>query len=204
MKKQVFLMGIFSLVLIFGLIIIGCPTGGDEEDMTTKFEGTWRNPGGNHPAYVFIGDNFELSNSTEQSVLSGTFTFTDTTITFIPFSGESWTQDYTLEGEQLSLTNDSVHNYGDFIKTWSSQPTKFEGTWRNPGTRASTYVFTAGAFSFSDNTEYSFFGNFTFMETTITFIPSSGSQWVQNYTLIDSQLTIENDTSHPYGPFNKQ
>jgi hypothetical protein len=45
MKNKLIFAGILALVLVFGLITIGCPTNGgtEEENNVTKFEGTWLN-----------------------------------------------------------------------------------------------------------------------------------------------------------------
>jgi hypothetical protein len=203
MKKQIF-MGIFSLVLVFGLMLIGCPTGGEgEENKMTKFEGTWRNPNGNHPAYIFVNDTYTLTTYDGFSA-QGNFTFTDTTITFIPSGGDSWTQDYTLEGDNLTIIRDNAHDYGLFIKNWEQEKTKFEGVWKS-GVRA--YSFSFDQFEFSDTSQaFSMDGKFTFTDTTITFTQSNSNGWTQDYTLQNDVLTLQQPQGNGYawGNFTKQ
>jgi hypothetical protein len=208
MKKQTFLMGIFSLILIFGLILIGCPTDGEGgENKMTKFEGTWRNPNGNHSAYTFVNDTYTLTNNSGEILSQGTFTFTDTTITFIPVNGEEWTQTYTLEGDNnLALVSDNIHSYGQFIKNWEPQKTKFEGLWKN-GSRV--YSFSFDDFEFLDTSQnVSINGKFTFTGTTITFIQSNDNRWTQDYTLENNVLTLEQPqpqgNGYGWGNFTKQ
>ena len=117
MNNRRFFAGIFSLVLIFGLILIGCPTDGGSggESQVTKFEGTWVNSGSYwNLIYKFTGNKVEYSDHTD-SKWSGTFTFTDTEITFTT-SVNSWTQGYTIEGNNLEISNTGNYPYGTFIK----------------------------------------------------------------------------------------
>jgi hypothetical protein len=59
--------------------------------------------------YTFTNDNGSSG--------EGTFSFTDSTITFIPTAGDGWTQDYTLDGSKLTLVQESGgHPYGPFEK----------------------------------------------------------------------------------------
>jgi hypothetical protein len=199
MKNKQILMRILANVLVFGLVFVGCkqPTDSEENNMT-KFEGTWRNPNGNHPAYTFINDTYKITNY-EGFLAQGTFSFDDTTITFIPAEGESWTQEYTLNGNDLIITYlDDGHNYGQFIKNWERQETRFEGEWKS-GTR--TFAFSFNHFEFSDNSQnFSKTGNFTFTDTTITFIPTDGSNsWTQDYTLQNDTLNLQQPQGGGYG-----
>jgi hypothetical protein len=57
MKKK-FAAVFIGMVLVFGLIVIGCPTDNGGGDLTTKFEETWRNPNGVHNTYKFTGNTF--------------------------------------------------------------------------------------------------------------------------------------------------
>jgi hypothetical protein len=185
--------------------LVGCPTTTGEENQMTKFEGTWRNPNGNHPAYTFVNDTYTSTDNNSDAILSqGTFTFTDTTITFIPSSGDSWTQDYTLEGNNLTIIRDNAHDYGLFIKNWEQEKTKFEGVWKS-GVRA--YSFSFDHFEFSDTSQaFSTDGNFIFTDTTITFTPSGGNSWTQDYTLQNDVLILQQPPSNGYawGNFTKQ
>jgi hypothetical protein len=119
MKKQTVFTGIFSLILVFGLTLAGCPgttNGGEgEETKMTKFEGTWRNQYGSHYTYTFTADTFTLKNDTVEP-RTGIFTFTDTEIIFTLSGGTPWTQEYTLSGDTLTLVTNGINPYGAFIK----------------------------------------------------------------------------------------
>jgi hypothetical protein len=127
-NKQVFA-GMLALVLVFGLIVMGCPTDGgtEEENNVTKFEGTWRNyySEGDEVrldiSYTFKNNTFTARDDTpgNEAGFSGTFTFTENTITFNAVSiNTSWTQQYTLTDTVLNLVRDEPggHYSGDFQK----------------------------------------------------------------------------------------
>jgi hypothetical protein len=118
MNSRRFFAGILVSALVFGLIVMGCPTDGGSggESQVTKFEGTWVNSGPDwNLIYKFTGNKVEYSDHAGLT-WSGTFTFTDTEITFTT-SGNSWTQGYTLEGNTLKISNTGGNNpYGTFIK----------------------------------------------------------------------------------------
>jgi len=66
----------------------------------TIFEGTWKN---GDIGFSFSGTSVtQFSNSGEIFSINGTFTFTDTTITF-KMSFREWTMRYTLNNNQLNL-----------------------------------------------------------------------------------------------------
>jgi hypothetical protein len=204
MKNKLIGKGILVIMLVFGLISVGCPTDDSGGTKMTKFEGTWRNPNGDHPAYTFAGDTYVASNYDGYSA-EGTFTFTDTTITFIPAEGESWTQNYTLNGNDLILAYlDDGYSYGQFIKNWERQKTKFEGVWKNGNM---VFKFNFDHFEFSESSQgLSKPGNFTFSDTTITFITPSDDRWTQDYTLQDDTLNLQQPQGGGYGwgTFTKQ
>ena len=109
-----------AAVLVLGLAFVGCK---NEPDNTTKFEGRWVNLdatayyGFTDFSYTFTGNDFTFrSAGSENSTMSGTFTFTDTTISFNAGTDGSWTQGYALNGNVLQLANDGRHNFGSFTK----------------------------------------------------------------------------------------
>ena len=112
MKKFSVILAILAVVLVFGLVFVGCETG----SKATKFEGRWENLWSpNNLAFTFTGDTY--SHTTNTGVInSGTFTFSNTTITFIPTSGSQWTQSYTLANNVLTLEQVPGHNFGPFTK----------------------------------------------------------------------------------------
>ncbi|GHV51338.1 hypothetical protein AGMMS49579_06440 [Spirochaetia bacterium] len=119
MKRKLIGKGILAIVLVFGFIVIGCSTGGGTdtpkgEEQVTKFEGTWQNGGGSN--YTFTGYTVAFSPASGTGAWTGTFEFTDTTITFKPVDGTSWTQEYTLSESTLTLVQVTGHYYGTFQK----------------------------------------------------------------------------------------
>jgi hypothetical protein len=116
MKNKRFFVGIPGLLLVFGLIVMGCDNGttpgGDEggKEQITKFEGTWKHQMDELDAvYTFTGNKWQFSSVGQNGVatgpFSGTFTHTDTTLTLTVSSGgsDNWTYSYTLNGDTLNL-----------------------------------------------------------------------------------------------------
>jgi hypothetical protein len=112
MKKVIF--GLIVL-LLFGFILVGCSNG--TTDTPTKFEGTWElSTDEGTISYIFSGSNYTGTRSWDsEDSFSGTFTFTETTITFY-FGDDSWTQDYTLSGDTLVLEANGDRFNGTFTK----------------------------------------------------------------------------------------
>jgi hypothetical protein len=127
MKNNTFFVsGMLALLLTFVFALTGCLTsgggGGDGTQTTTptKFEGRWKNPygGKEEPTFQFTGNTMRFT-TTGGISQRGTFTFTDTEITFIPQRANSWkgyTQAYILSGNTLTLEEDGEHYYGPFEK----------------------------------------------------------------------------------------
>ena len=188
---------VMAVLFIVGLLFVACDGGGtkdnneDEEEME-KFEGTWMNPYGNHPAFTFTGSTYKHFNAFG-FINEGTFTFTDTAITFVTTEGESWTQTYTLSGNTLSLDADGRHNYGPFVKNYEPEKTKFEGVWINNFDNTTILTFRYNCFSiFWDTQNYSDAGLFTFDDTSITFTDwNDNLKWKNDtYTLTDTTLML--------------
>jgi predicted small secreted protein len=125
MKRTFKVLGIIALLAIIGFSMAACGTTGGGEP--TKFEGRWVNEyaisiGYTDSSFTFTGNNFIRRSVNQQgsATRSGTFTFTDTAITFTPKAGENWTkftQGYTLAGNTLRLAQVSEGlGYGEFIK----------------------------------------------------------------------------------------
>jgi hypothetical protein len=117
-----------TLVCLLALGLSACSSD-DSSSSATKFQGTWYNRDPNNPTvnylfYKFTGNKFvyENWNSGQQYLkISGTFTFTDSTITFINSSGSNdftdWTSSYTLNGNSLYLQDSGLMGYPvDVIK----------------------------------------------------------------------------------------
>jgi uncharacterized lipoprotein NlpE involved in copper resistance len=110
-SKMVF---VLIVLLVFGLVLVGCDNGTTD---TTKFEGTWENITDEGTiSYIFSGSNYTGAKSWDsEDSFSGTFTFTETTITF-SFGDDSWTQNYTLFGDTLTLDATGDRFNGTFTK----------------------------------------------------------------------------------------
>jgi hypothetical protein len=123
MKNRLLVVGVLIMTVALGIGLTGCPEGSPPE--MTKFEGTWVNAGTSEEegtwriVYTFTNYAFAGTskiNNDAQSSFSGTFSFTSDTITFIPATGDAWTQGYTLIFGTLKLDPHSEHFRGTFIK----------------------------------------------------------------------------------------
>jgi hypothetical protein len=109
MTNRRVLTGILAVALVFGFVA-GCDNGNNSGggNAVTKFEGKWQQQSGDVThVYTFIGNTMTYTGGTIKR--NGTFTFTDTAISFIPAKVNTWTgwtQGYTLEGGTLTLTDD--------------------------------------------------------------------------------------------------
>jgi len=110
-QQQILKTIILAVLLVLGMAFVGCDNGGTPT--TTKFEGRWVSlvgmaTGYSDSSWTFTGNEclYRLVNNQGNVTLRpGTFTFTDTSITFIP-SNNTWqryTQAYTLDGDTLNL-----------------------------------------------------------------------------------------------------
>ena len=129
MNIRVKMFGIIALAAIIGFSFVACggeDNGGSNNEGITKFEGKWVNLdalnhfGFSEFSWTFTGNTCVFRSVNSQGTINrpGTFTFTDTTITFIAPAGtwQGYTQGYTLSGNVLNLANDGVNNYGAFTK----------------------------------------------------------------------------------------
>jgi hypothetical protein len=118
MKKLQFF-GLLAVALALELVLAGCASTGGTSS-TTQFEGTWRQQNGDqYNTYTFTSNKMLYKGGTISR--PGTFTFTDTAITFIPAQAntwEGWTQGYTLTADTLTLADDGStrHPNGRFDK----------------------------------------------------------------------------------------
>jgi hypothetical protein len=129
MKKR----AVSALVLIIaGVIFMAGMTGCDNgtngtTDTITKFEGTWKtqDDADDYWIYTFTGKNItgkhDGDDDAEKFEWTGTFTFTETHITFNPASSNpstplsSWTQKYEILAEPARLKLVKPEGSGDII-----------------------------------------------------------------------------------------
>jgi len=119
MKRTVFVSCLLVCLLALGLIFASCDNGTTSGG--TKFEGSWVNTTGDLTTTIAFTNNSVLYKNNKGISRPGTFTFTNTEITFIPKEANTWTgwtQGYTLDGKVLTLQNDgnSSHASGQFTK----------------------------------------------------------------------------------------
>jgi hypothetical protein len=204
-----------------------------EEDKTAKFEGTWKTgiiAGADIRAtYKFAGNTFEFtSNNTKEEYnipkgpISGTFEFTDTTITFTLSDGsKTWSMSYILKNENLVLSltqlqgsNPTTH-FATLVKQGSSATSfeSFRGTWKHQMAELNAvYTFTDNNWTLNvGQNEYSvptgsLSGTFIFDDASMTFTATAGdtatfigtTTWAQPYTIITQNnkeiLDIEDTT----------
>jgi hypothetical protein len=127
------LLGILIVVLVFGIMLSGCKTGEDDADKTNEtknpFEGAWRmtSPDGGATydiEYTFTGNEFVCQVYNEDDSFAGTFSYTDTEITFTRIRSDgsvhsTWIQEYFTNGAILRLYADrdvNPHISGEFTK----------------------------------------------------------------------------------------
>ena len=116
---------------IIALSLTGCDNGTNSANnppsTETKLEGRWlnlaaiNNYGYTDLSFTFTDNNFIFrSVGPQNNTYNGSFTFIDTTITFIPASGQTWqtfTQGYTLSGNVLNLAEgNNIFVTGPFKK----------------------------------------------------------------------------------------
>jgi hypothetical protein len=113
MKNTIKIIGIIALLAVIGFSMVACDNG-----MTkSPLEGTWASGGW---SYKFTGSDFSFTNPNVS--YAGTFSYTDTTITFNrtdpkEWGPETWTQNYTITGKTLLLEMDAGRHFnGTFVK----------------------------------------------------------------------------------------
>jgi hypothetical protein len=123
MKNEFF--SILGVLIISGFLMVGCDN--DTTSQTTKFEGkwvaTWSNESNGTGTFTFTDTNvtYEKTAGTSNSYisnLSGIFSFNDTeiTFTFTKPDNQTWVKGYTLVGDTLTLEQGTGGDYGEFKK----------------------------------------------------------------------------------------
>ncbi|MDR2393385.1 MAG: hypothetical protein LBD93_04430 [Treponema sp.] len=77
-KYSAFMTGILSLLLVFGFALTACDTGGDDDDSTTPFEGTWKD--GDYTLVIGSSDWTGLHDG--DNMAKGTYEYEGDTATF--------------------------------------------------------------------------------------------------------------------------
>ena len=80
MKKTIKLIGIIAIIMVIGFSMTACDLLDDEEEETISLQGKWQTT--STWFYEFTGENFMARNVAWRA--RGTFTYTDTHITFYP------------------------------------------------------------------------------------------------------------------------
>jgi len=130
MKKQSVSFTIPVLALVFGLTFVSCWTTG-KADEPTQFEGRWldetavKEIGYTDLSYTFAGNTFILRIKNDQGYIvdytyAGTFKYTANRIRFI-IGKETWTQEYTLTGNEFNLILNRTGRGGPIAGTFTRQ-----------------------------------------------------------------------------------
>ena len=129
MKNTMKVLGIIAIVALIGFSMAACGSDGNNSggSGTTKFEGKWvnlsaiNNFGYSDFSFTFTGNNMlfkSVDNQGRTDSWPGTFTFTNTEITFIPEQVNTWPgwkTGYTLNGYILELAEGGPA-FGTFTK----------------------------------------------------------------------------------------
>jgi len=130
MKKVFSLLGIITVLSVIVFSMVACGDGADGSNKT-KFEGSWYDrdpfsPMSDYDVLKFTGNDFVHQTFANgqyvagQQVLAGTFTYTDTEITWIAPTGATWgtfTSRYSLNGNRLLLREGTFHGKDQPIYT---------------------------------------------------------------------------------------
>ena len=123
MKKLVLILVVLSVVLM------SCAS--PVSEIESPFEGTWRSRYDNNIILQFTGSLFKFTATNYGIEFSGSYSYTETTITFNPDEGIEedekqyvpWTQDYEFHTETL-LQIKVKHTYDDNMYVTSGTYTK--------------------------------------------------------------------------------
>jgi len=146
MKNTFRVLGAITLLAVIGFSMAACDNGTTSGADTggNKFTGTWKNQWDEQGKtcvieYKFYNDSCFIGRDFEGGKRIGfnfgTYTFTDTAITFTSNSG-TWTENYTMSGKTLNLEQDAAKHWaGTFTKdnvsyglfTLTGIPSEFEG-----------------------------------------------------------------------------
>jgi len=123
--KKLFLAALLA-ILASGLVFVSCATIPTSE---ADFEGTWKQVVTKGPnlgvmTYTFSGINFTFTyeyQTGRSSSYSGTFTFTDNTITFIrtepaDWGQSTWTQEIKMKRSSLTIADDRRQHFNGTFK----------------------------------------------------------------------------------------
>jgi hypothetical protein len=123
MRKS-FFAGLLAVVLILGMVLVGCATTSKGPVELPNLDGTWKDAWNNSSqsaTFVFTGSNYSYQRIQDGKVnekisSEGTFTLAEKTISFVASNGKKWKQGYKFSGVQLNLAQAEGHDYGPFVK----------------------------------------------------------------------------------------
>jgi uncharacterized lipoprotein NlpE involved in copper resistance len=114
-NKQVFA-GMLAIMLVFGLILMGCPTPTDGDDEKNPLKGTtWvatgtDNEGAYVITYIFTSDSYQFSyknDGIETTNESGTYSIFENTVNFTDQDGYTFTG--TISNDTLIISNNILY-----------------------------------------------------------------------------------------------
>ncbi|GHV77366.1 hypothetical protein AGMMS49942_21870 [Spirochaetia bacterium] len=123
MKKKL-LVGMLAMVLVLGMVLVGCATTPKGPVELPNLDGTWKDTWNNASesgTFFFTGSNYSYQNLVNGEVnkqfsSEGTFTLTEKQISFVAFDGKKWKQGYKVSGDRLKLAEATGHDYGEYVK----------------------------------------------------------------------------------------
>jgi hypothetical protein len=92
MKRMKFLTGMLAMALVFGMMVVGCDTGG----------------GGGGSAPDSVVGIWEADMTTPEGQLTIRLTFTDKNVTITQNGVDAWTSPYTLPGNTITVGGEQV------------------------------------------------------------------------------------------------
>jgi hypothetical protein len=218
MNKKLCCAGMLGMVLAFGLVIVGCDSGGGGGGSGDGGGGGIANIEGQWIGSVLL--NFTVSSNTV--VVSGNgvttnsraFTSTGTTLTInnMNGTGNNYTFNYAVSGNTLTLTLIGASPYtvwdGIFSRPFTS-PTLADfqgGIWHNIVSPQTTYSFSGSNYLDNQSNGTVRSGTFTFTSTDMTLHQTSPSTatHVEKYWISSTHFFLASQsTAHDYGPFKK-
>ena len=114
---------IMLILVVLSVVLMGCPGPTDEVVVESPFEGTWLQLSYPNTLY-FTGSNFRYTQRLTGIDYSGSFTFTETTITFNPTEGWEWDESYIPWTANYEINGNRL---------WIERLQAYDGSWYSIG-----------------------------------------------------------------------
>ena len=110
-------------LVVLSVVLTGCPNPVVEKPIDDRFEGTWLQLGYPNTLY-FTGSNFRYTQRVTGIDYSGSFSFTETTITFNPTEGWEWDESYIPWTANYEINGNRL---------WIERLQAYDGSWYSIG-----------------------------------------------------------------------